>query len=251
MVTKSEIIALSKLKLKKYRASEKQFIAEGKRLVAEGIGSNYKCNQILLTEEFKEKNNEYYRFLKSASCNISEVTKKDFSKLSSTKSPQGIAAVFARPELPEYNFSEKRIVCLENISDPGNMGTILRSCDWFGINTIFLSEDCADLYNPKVLRASMGAVFHLDIYENIDLLILHSKLKSNGYNLFIADMDGEDYREINYSSKISITFCNEAFGPSESLKKVCDNRVTIPKAGRVDSLNVAAAAAIILAKTVD
>jgi len=246
MSTKAEIQLLSKLILKKYRESENKFIAEGKRLVSEGVKSNFNCLEVFVTNDFKEREFEFYNYLELQKLKISVLNNKDFSKISSTKNPQGIAAVFNIPRSESKLINDRIIVCLENISDPGNVGTILRSCDWFGIKSVILSKDCAELYNPKVLRASMGAIFNLNILENIDLINKLPELKNQDYKVYFADMQGIDYRKVNYKEKVVITFCNEAFGPSKELREVCDTSITIPKKGNIDSLNVAAAAAVIL-----
>ena len=248
MSTKSEIAQISKLNLKKYRDSEQKFIAEGKRLVLEGLKSNYNCTKILISHDFEEKEGDLLHSLVQFSSRFVFITNKDFSKISSTKNPQGIAAVF---EIPINNFESKPeniIIGLENISDPGNVGTILRSCDWFGIKTVLLSKECADIYNSKVLRASMGAVFNLRIEEEVNLIDRITEFKNNNYKTYFADMNGLDYRKIDANDKVMITFCNEAFGPTNELKGICDNSITIPKKGNIDSLNVAAAAAVILAQ---
>lgn len=248
MANKSEIVQISKLKLKKYRNIERKFIAEGKRLVLEGLKSNYQCNKLLISYDFKEKEHKLLNSLQQYSDKFLILSSKEFLKVSSTKNPQGIAAVFNMPPQRIEQNSEDIIIALENISDPGNVGTILRSCDWFGINNVLLSPECADIYNPKVLRSSMGAVFNLMIEEETDLISRLSDLKRNNYKTYFADMKGMDYRTITKNEKVVITFCNEAFGPSKELEAVCDNSITIPKKGNIDSLNVAAAAAVILAQ---
>lgn len=248
MANKSEIAQIGKLNLKKHRTIERKFIAEGKRLVLEGLKSNYNCNKLLISSDFKEKEPKLLESLHKCSNKFLFLSTKEFIKISSTKNPQGIAAVF---EMPIQQFEQKLenvIIGLENISDPGNVGTILRSCDWFGVKNVLLSESCADIYNPKVLRASMGAVFNLRIEEEIDLITRLADLKKNNYKTYFADMSGIDYRTVSKSERMVITFCNEAFGPSGKLQDVCDNSITIPKKGNIDSLNVAAAAAVILAQ---
>ena len=251
MLSKTEISRFSKLKLKKYRDSEKLFIAEGKRLVCEGINSNYICKKVIITKEFAEKETRFMTQVRIKSELLERINVKDFAKLTSTKNPQGILAVFSLPEHEELIEETKILVGLENISDPGNLGTILRSCAWFGINHILLSRECADVYNPKVLRASMGAVFKVKITENTDLVNSIKNLKGKGYKALYADMKGLDYRKIDFDHKSIIIFSNEAFGPSPDMKKICDDAVTIPKRGEVESLNVAAAAAVILSQIPD
>lgn len=243
---KSELKEITKLKQKKYRQILGKFIVEGKRLVLEGLNSRIVCNNIILSNLFAEKEKEFVAFLNDNKLKFSTVTQKEFDIISSTKNPQGVAAVFEIPSKKELDFNDELVICLENISDPGNVGTILRTCDWFGVNTVFLSNDCADVYNPKVLRASMGAVFNLTIFDNINLVETLTLLKSKLYKIYIADMHGADYKELPMKDKMVITFCNEAFGPSEKIKQISHESITIPRKGKIESLNVSAAAAVII-----
>ncbi len=247
MTTKAEIQLVKKLSQKKYRAIEQKFVVEGKRLISEGLKSNFTCIKIFVTKEFLDRDSVFKEFLYSPNKKLDVITKRDFLKISSTKNPQGIAAVFSIPDSKECNY-DKTIIYLDNISDPGNLGTIIRSCEWFGIKTICLSKECADLYNPKVLRASMGAVFYLNIIEDVSVSEIIPKVRAKNYKTLFADMNGIDYKSIDYSGKLFIAFCNEAFGPSKDLIENCDSAITIPKIGNVDSLNVAAAAAVILSQ---
>ncbi len=247
-MNKSELQLLSKLSQKKYRDAQQKFIVEGKRLVAEGLKSNFKVTNILATNEFIEREEEYLKLLNLDTAKLDITSNIDFYKITSTKNPQGIVAVFSIPSKSTKLNDDELIICLENISDPGNVGTILRSCAWFGIKTVLLSRDCADIYNPKVLRASMGAVFNLSIFDEVDLYDELNQLKERSYKLYYADMNGMDYRDINGNEKKVITFCNEAFGPSDQLKNICQTSITIPKKGNIDSLNVSAAAAVILSE---
>ncbi len=248
MLSKSEIQLFSKLNLKKFRDSEKLFVVEGKRLVSEGLNSNYNCLLVAVSNQFNDNEKEFLSNLKVEGIRFEVERNKELQKMTSTKNPQGIIALFEIPKKKVSDLDDNIIIGLENISDPGNLGTILRSCVWFGIKTVFLSTNCADVYNPKVLRASMGAVFKLNLVENMDLIKTINNFKDKGYRALYADMSGKDYRSIEFNSKTILTFCNEAFGPTDELKKVCDLPITIPQKGDIDSLNVAAAAAVILAE---
>lgn len=251
MITKLEIIELAKLNLKKYRQLENKFIAEGKRLVQEGLKSGYSCEKIIVSKGFALKESNFLKSLEMYSTKIFTISNNSFNKITSTKNPQGIAALFNIPQKSAMVEKQKTIVCLENISDPGNVGTILRTCDWFGIKSVILSKDCAEIYNSKVLRASMGAIFTLQIIEEQNLIEKLLQLKEENYGLYYADMAGEDYKNVDTNENKVIIFSNEAFGPSDELKEVCDTPITIPKKGNIDSLNVAAAAAVILARITD
>jgi TrmH family RNA methyltransferase len=251
MISKLEISETAKLNLKKFRLSENKFIAEGKRLVLEGLQSSFSCEKIIFSEDFYTKETDFLSSLEKYSNKISKISNKDFAKIASTKNPQGIAAVFNIPKEVSTEKKQKTVICLENISDPGNVGTILRTCDWFGVKSVLLSKECAEIYNPKVLRASMGAIFTLKVSKDVDLIEKLLKFKEQDYKLYFADMNGKDYRKIDANEKKVIVFCNEAFGPSAELKKICDSPITIPKKGNIESLNVAAAAAVILARVTD
>ena len=246
MLTKSQIEYLKKLDRKKYRDEFKEFLVEGKRLVLEGLKSNFKCSKLIISNDFKSREETFLDDLKQSKVEIVTISNKDFDKFASTKTPQGIAAVFSVPDSELGIISDNLIVCLENISDPGNVGTILRSCDWFGVKTVLLSENCADIFNSKVTRASMGAIFNLNIIENVNLESSLIDLRKYGFKIYIADMRGEDYRNINKIEKTVLVFSNEAFGPSEEIKCISDKIITIPQKGKIESLNVAAAAAVIL-----
>jgi TrmH family RNA methyltransferase len=140
------------------------------------------------------------------------------------------------------------IVALDNISDPGNAGTIIRNCDWFGIKELILGENCVELYNPKVLRASMGSVFHLEISETQNLIDTLKKLKEKGYSIICTDMKGENVFKYYLGEKSIIIFSNEAAGPSQEILNLADKKITIPQIGNAESLNVASASAVILAE---
>jgi len=248
MASKSEIKYYSALRLKKYRKFERKFLAEGKRLIEEGINSYFDCDRVFITQPFSNVESKFISEITAQKIPVDIISLYDLLKFTSTKNPQGIIAVFKikndKPKLVEG----ETVIGLENISDPGNLGTILRSCDWFGIKNVIISERCAEIYNPKVLRASMGAVFNLNIFENANLIKEIKILKDKNYLTFYTDITGVNYKTIDWRKNTIVTFCNEANGPSDELKEVCDASLTIPKKGSIDSLNVAAAAAIIISE---
>ncbi len=245
MLTKAELKYYSGLLQKKNRKSEKKFLVEGKRLCEEGLKSSYKCESIFYTEEFEKTE---ISFLTSHKLVPTEKLKAvEFSKISDTKNPQGIAACFNIPAI-HNRFSSNIIVALEGISDPGNVGTILRTCDWFGIKEVILSGECAEIYNPKTLRASMGAIFYLNISTSENFIDELKILKSKNYKIITSDMNGKNFGDFSFPPKSIITFSNEANGPSEELQKISDEIITIPKFGNIESLNVASAAAVIISK---
>lgn len=250
MPTKAEIKYYSSLLKKKGRTEEKKFLIEGKRLVEEGLKSNFKCLTVLVSSHFNEVNSEFIEKLHKSGFNPEIVNNKDFASLSDTENPQGIAAVFEMPQFQSEIKHSRLIVALENISDPGNAGTIIRTCDWFGISEIILSENSVDIYNSKVIRSSMGSVFHLRINESDGFLKDLKKLKTEGYKIICSDMNGENVYQFKPAEKTVLVFSNEANGPSDELIEISDKIVTIPRYGRAESLNVATASAVIISEAV-
>ncbi len=217
----------------------------------EGLKSDFKCEVIFATHEFKETENDFLKGIRPFNIPVEVVKNSEFVKITDTQSPQGIAAVFHKPVRRQNHTAElsaQVIVCLENISDPGNLGTILRNCDWFGVNEIILDKSCADIYNPKTIRSSMGSLFHVKFFEDTDLFEVIPLLKKKNYRVLCADLDGENIFEFEYKGKLILIFANEANGPSMQALSLTDGKVTIPKFGNAESLNVASASSVILAQ---
>ncbi|MGQ9644457.1 MAG: TrmH family RNA methyltransferase, partial [Ignavibacterium sp.] len=199
MITRNELKYYSSLSQKKFRESESKFIVEGIKNVNEGLNSHFDCEIVLTTFEFAELNKKFLSEIKKKKIRIEVLRSQDFARISETKSPQGIAAVFRYAKLKFYpEKSESNVlVYLDNISDPGNLGTIIRTCDWFGINEILISKFSVDYLNPKAIRASMGSIFHLYIFEEVEPALLEG-LKLNNYKIICSDLDGKNIFEYNF-----------------------------------------------------
>jgi TrmH family RNA methyltransferase len=249
MITKNQLKYYSSLLQKKNRIKEKKFLVEGLKNIEEGLNSNYDCEVIFATNKFIGENEDFLKRFKNKSDKIVLIKQKELQKISDSQTPQGVAAVFIKPSnLQELkNSDEELIVYLDEVADPGNLGTIIRNCDWFGIQKILLSEKCVEYTNPKVVRSSAGSVFHLDIYENIEIDEL-KKMKEQGYHIITADVEGENIYDMKRDEKIIIAFSNEANGPSEQLLKISDKIITIPKSGKAESLNVGSSSSVILSE---
>ncbi len=237
----------SSLLIKKFRQAENKFIIEGKKLVYEGLLSNYECEIVIITDEFYKNNKEFVEFIKSRTI-IEKIAQEDVKRLSDTETPQGIFAIFNKKEFSEDYLNSNFIVALDNISDPGNLGTILRNCDWFGVNTVLLSNGCAEIYNPKTIRSSMGSFFRINFVENVLLVNEIVKLNKLGFVTLATDLDGENIYNFNFPNKAVVIFSNEANGPETNLLNSVKGKLTIPKFGGAESLNVATASAIILSE---
>jgi TrmH family RNA methyltransferase len=249
MISKNDIKYFASLNQKKFRKQEKRFLAEGLKIVLEGIESYYPAELILATYEFAESNQKTIKLLKRKNLRTELLSSQDFQKLSDTKNPQGIIGVFRFDKLNFSTVKElpKVLVYIDNVSDPGNLGTILRNCDWFGVNEVLISTNSAEFLNPKVIRASMGSVFHLTVYDDVDFNSLF-ELKSKGYKIICSDLEGENISEIKFPDKFIITLSSESLGPSEEIVRAADKFITIPKFGNAESLNVAVASGIILSR---
>jgi len=248
-LTKKEIQYYASLNKKKFRELESLFLVEGKRIVDEGMNSSLSTEILFFTDEFSLHNHKLITKYQSLSVRIEKIDARSFKKITDTKNPQGIAAVFKKKEADINKFGTKNfIIALENISDPGNLGTILRTCAWFGFEEIIISSDSVDLYNPKVLRSSMGAIFNLQITQTSKFYAALNNFKSKGYSIISTDTCGENVFEFSPNTKCVITFCNEANGVSKELMEISDRSLSIPKIGFGESLNVASASAVIVSQ---
>ena len=249
MISKNELKYYSSLLKKKFRESEKKFIVEGKKSVYEEIESKFNCEIVFVTNKFSSEEDQFIKNLESRNFKVAILKSVDFNKISDTKTPQGIAAVFEikKNKLNLLSLDDQLLVYLENISDPGNLGTIIRTCDWFGIQNIFLSKDTSEIFNPKVIRSSMGSCFHVNIFEDVTLDEI-AVLKKSGYEFLCGDIDGKNIYDLNRGKHTLLFLANESNGPSEKLLSIIDKKITIPGKGKAESLNVASALAIILAE---
>jgi len=244
MISKNKLKYYSALLRKKERDIHKKFMAEGLKTIEEGLNGSYSCEVVLVTSEYE---NTYAEFPKKYNVPIETVNDVDFNKLTDTVTPQGIAAVFNYPPAKDVNnIKSGLIVCLENIADPGNLGTIIRNCDWFGVTDIVLSKNCADHFSPKTVRSSMGSIFHLNIFDETELGEFLENYKKKSYSVLCADTEGEDLYTIRPEGNCIVILASEAHGPSVDAMRLSDHRITIPKYGKGESLNVASASAVIL-----
>jgi TrmH family RNA methyltransferase len=238
----------TKLKQKKFRDENKQFLIEGMHLMEEcGKSKYYKKNivKILLRNDFtNDRLLNRFRHIETEF-----ITAKEFAKISETENPQGIIGVvnFAF-NIPEH--LGNIMIALDNLNDPGNMGTILRTAWWFGAENILIGKESVEVYNSKVIRASQGAIFNLQIKEKVKLKEELLKLKESGYEILLTDLSaktGLRNMKFDRNGKYVIVFGNEANGISKELKDVEEfDRIKIDSYSSCESLNVASSAAIIL-----
>jgi TrmH family RNA methyltransferase len=238
MLSKSQISLLKSLQQKKDRAENGLFLVEGYKSVIEFINSAYQIEAIYYTAPLNPK------VLKlSQKINLSEISIMDFQKISSLKTPQEIAALVKIPHWPSLNnaqLKQKFSLVLDGIQDPGNLGTIIRTADWFGIHDIICSGDTVDAYNPKVVQASMGSLSRVNVhYANLADVLVKINLP-----IFGAVLSGENIYKTNFGNEGLIVMGNEGNGMRPEIERLITKAVTIPRAGKAESLNVAIATAL-------
>ncbi|HOM66315.1 MAG TPA: RNA methyltransferase [Ignavibacteriales bacterium] len=242
-----ELKNLQKLVQKKYRIESDLFFIEGKKIFQELLNEKIPIENVFVTSEFYNENKTLFK-------NIEPKTLKnnEFEKLSLLQTPQGIIAYVKKDYVLKNKANESNILFLNKISDPGNLGTIIRIADWFGFKEVVISEDSVELFNPKVVQATMGSIFHLKFLINVKSIEFIKEFKHNGYNIILADLDGSNlYQERFEKDKNIIIFSNEANGPEKEIVKLADKVITIPKFGKAESLNVAVSTGIILSHFVN
>lgn len=238
MLSKSQISLLKSLQHKKERIEQGLFLVEGYKSVIEFINSPYHIEAIYHTASFDPK------MLKlSRKINLSEISVTDIEKISSLKTPQDIIAVVkipAWPALTNAQLKQKFSLVLDGIQDPGNMGTIIRTADWFGINHIICSDDTVDVYNPKVVQASMGSLSRI----NVHYTHLTTILPQIGLPVFGAMLNGDNIYTTDFGTEGLIVMGNEGNGLRPDVERLINKAITIPRTGKAESLNVGIATAL-------
>lgn len=239
---------IKKLKDKKYRDQSNEYVIEGIKLVEEAINENAKIKQIVICEECTKTQEISKKLMyEIASFDCIYVTENVFNSITEVKNPQGILAVIERKNSEnEINYNEDIIVALDGIQDPGNLGTILRTVDSIGLKQILVSKETADVYNPKVVRSTMGAIFRVKVIECEDLEKTLKQIKKHKYEIVVTSLQtNESIYDIEYNKKV-IVIGNEANGVSKEIQEMADKKVKIPMLGKTESLNASVATGIVL-----
>ncbi|HCY82855.1 MAG TPA: RNA methyltransferase [Xanthomarina gelatinilytica] len=235
MLSKSQIKTITSLKQKKYRLQQGLFVAEGVKTIKELLASQFSLQQLYTTNSFKIDAN-----LETV------VSEKELKKISFLKTPNTALAIFKIPEPKAIN-TNQLLVALDNVRDPGNLGTIIRLCDWFGITDLVCNIETVDCYNPKVVQATMGSITRV----NVSYLNLTDFLKTTHMPIFGAFMEGDNIYKSQLPNKGILVLGNEANGISREIEQVITTKISIPRFGQLqstESLNVATAAAILLSE---
>ena len=236
MLTKNELKDIQSLCHKKQRDERGLFVAEGPKMAEELLNSNFEINQLYATKTYLEKHESF-------NCPAKEVTEDELQKMSNLTHANQVLLVAKQKEIEHIPNAENRItLLLDAIQDPGNMGTIIRIADWFGVNQIVCTIDCVELYNPKVVQSTMGSISRVDVwYMNVSEWLSHINVP-----VFGAMLNGNNIYSVKKIDEGILVIGNEGKGISEEIKSFITDAVTIPKLGGAESLNAAVATGIIL-----
>ena len=233
MITKNQIKLIKSLTLKKNREKHELFVVEGRKNVAEALNSDYEVDSLFATNNWITEN---------STIDAIKVTHRELKRISNQKNPNEVLALVRIKVNPMPDTSKITLV-LNDINDPGNLGTIIRICDWFGVGSIICSFNTVDMYNPKVVQSAMGSIFRVTIIYTE----LFSYLKTLRTPLYGAFMCGENVKKVSFPKGLHLVIGNEANGISKEIADLIANKIKIDNLGKnAESLNVAAATSILL-----
>ena len=237
MLSKAKIKFVKSLQLKKYPKQEQCFVVEGLKSVQELLASDFEIVMLLATNEFLEENE------RPDSAEVIVVTEKELATIGEFQSNDSALAVARMRTLTDLDIDKGEFaLVLDDIRDPGNLGTIIRTADWFGITKIIASEETADFYNPKVIASTMGSFTRCKmLYTDLQAYLKNR----SGRSVFGAFLNGTDVHDVKFGDEGFIVIGNESRGISDELVPFISDRITIPRYGNAESLNAAMAAGII------
>lgn len=246
MITSNQNSKIKLVRALLSRAKERReaglFVIEGVRLFEEAVDSNWDFHFVLYDESLSERGKQKLGSLKNIE--IEEVSASVMKSISETESPQGVLAVLKFSQLPIPN-SLNFVLIPDQIRDPGNLGTLLRSAITTGVQSVLLPPETTDAFSPKVLRSGMGAHFKLPIQE-MSWEEINQVVKLAGLNVLVADMNGESCWEMDLKNPLALIIGSEAEGASESAKKLANGKISIPMSGDIESLNAGVAGSVLM-----
>jgi TrmH family RNA methyltransferase len=254
--TNDRIKYLRSLYRTKYIRQESKFVLEGVRIVEEAIKEDVNIEQVFYSDYLmrNQRGEELLANLRETGAEILEVDDEIIQKVADTESPQGILAIV---EQVDYNLTDiltgdnKLILIVDQVQDPGNLGTIIRTADAAGVDGVITTKGTVSLYNQKTIRATMGSLFRMPVYWASDLKELKNILDDSGVKVVVGDINGDKYHfEVDCSSSTAIVVGNEGTGPRDELIEFADQLIKIPLVGDAESLNVAMAAGIMVYEAV-
>ncbi len=239
---------IRKLKDKKYRDESNEYVVEGVKLVEEAVKENAKIKQIIVCEDTTRTYEiPTHIMLEIAKYECISVSDKIFNIITQVTNPQGIMAIIEKnAQNAKIDYTQDIIVVLDDVQDPGNLGTILRTVDSIGLNQIIVSKGTADAFNSKVVRSTMGAIFRIKIIEVENLTQAIKEMRKHHFKLMVTSLQTKNsIYDIDFYKKI-IVIGNEANGVSKEIQDMADEKAKIPMLGRTESLNASVAAGVVM-----
>lgn len=239
---------IRKLKDKKYRDESNEYVVEGVKLVEEAVKENAKIKQIIVCEDTTRTYEiPTHIMLEIARYECISVSNKIFNIITQVTNPQGIMAIIEKnAQDAQIDYSQDIIVVLDDVQDPGNLGTILRTVDSIGLNQIIVSKGTADAFNSKVVRSTMGAIFRIKIIEVENLAQAIKEMRKHHFKLMVTSLQTENsIYDIQFNKKI-IVIGNESNGVSKGIQEMADEKAKIPMLGKTESLNASVAAGVVM-----
>ncbi len=238
---------IKKLKEKKYRDQFGEFVVEGIKLVKEAMQEKAEIKHIIVCEDCDSGILESHFKYEMAKFDFIYVPHNIFKSISDVENPQGVLAVISKENKDNnIDLNQDIILALDDIQDPGNLGTILRTVDSVGLNQILISKGTTDVYNPKVVRSTMGAIFRVNVIECEDLKQTLKSLQNENFKIICTSLNAKkNIYQVEYNKKV-IVIGNEANGVSKDILNLADEKVIIPMLGKTESLNASVATGVIL-----
>jgi TrmH family RNA methyltransferase len=243
---------LRSLTQKKIREREKKFVIEGWKSLRDALNSDFQIEFVVMKREDAEDPDyaSFVRDIQKHGIELKNGSDIELNQVSNTVHTQGVVALLRQKTRIVDDIltaDSSLVVFADRVADPGNLGTMVRTCDWFGVDCLMLSEGCVDLYNEKVVRSTSGSVFHLPVVEKSVTNATFSLLKNRGFQITATSGDAnQSYADAKYEAKNAIVFGSEANGVLLDTKRLADVVVSIPKYGKAESLNVGIACGIVL-----
>lgn len=234
---KKDIKWVRSLQQKKFRSESSCFVVEGLKGVEEGMRSAFALHSLYTTDA------EWAASHKEAI----PVNSREMEQMSSLATPSAYLAVFHQSHSIDFKGTDSAVLILDGIADPGNMGTIIRTAEWFGFETILCTPDCVEVYNPKVVQATMGSVFRMRVIS-LSEEEMQRALKQNDYYIIAADLKGTNVYRFDFNQKLAIIIGSESHGVRPAMRSLVDEFVTIPGSGRAESLNASVAATVFMSQ---
>lgn len=233
MITKSQIKLIKSLSHKKHRLTHRLFVVEGQKNVAELLRSDNEIHSLFATSNWIKKNSV---------CKVVQVSQSELKRISNYKTANEVLAL-VKIKIPVFESFTGVTLILDGVNDPGNMGAIIRACDWFGVRSIVCSNNTVDIYNPKVVQSAMGSIFRVNVmYTN-----LTEYIKTINMPIFGAFMQGENVKNVSLPKDLCLVMGNESSGITQEVSSLINKRLAISRLGKdIDSLNVAVATSIFL-----